>query len=630
MLLPVLLALVLCAPGAGFPFLFDDYDFLSRAQTLTWAELLPDPDVIFYRPVSREAYFALLSALGRQSWVGHTLNFGLLAAAILLLDAVTRRLLGRGPAVMAALCFAAIGPLPLLVSWISGCQDLLALDFVLLALLLQVERRTVPALAAAGLALLSKEVAVAAFPALALSGWIVGGNRRASLAAMAGYLALAAIWLAIHPATHILAGRRFMGAEAGYIGLDNPGRWVSLARGLLTLVNIPSSRPAPEWLGHLWAPLLLSLVAVTVAWNRLPGASGPSRPPGAVRARIAWLGVLLALPPLVLTSILVRHWAPYYVVLPAAGSCMSLAALLTGFPRRVTAVLLCAFLVLGAATRAMVVQPGIPSEPNLDRASRALDTVEKRFLLLQPRIEVRDQVLVYVLGYDRLSVRTHVYRFKAPRWWYNEPALAVSPPDQRRESQGRDFLFWVSPDLAVHEVDQATLLPRSLGGRADYVEYQRTLRAYARGLADSGQLDRAVKILLGMPQLREEYRNLDHRIAAMLLVKHGRAGDAERILAGLPPFPHKSAVEMVVTYLLKTGTTPIPVEAAMLAFGLRPDDPRVLREIVRALRYQGGYAPAALIAQRLLEADPSDEEARAAVADGSRRATSDLLTEMSP
>ena len=57
---PAVLALILVLPTFSFTYLFDDYDFLGRAQSFQLSQLTPDPGTLFYRPLSREIYFRVL------------------------------------------------------------------------------------------------------------------------------------------------------------------------------------------------------------------------------------------------------------------------------------------------------------------------------------------------------------------------------------------------------------------------------------------------------------------------------------------------------------------------------------------------------------------------------------------
>lgn len=630
-LLPIALALLLCVPDFRYPFLFDDYDFLYRAGTPGWSKFLPQLGTIFWRPLSREGYFGLLHALGASTLAGHILNFGLLVAAILLMYSVVDRLRGRVAAGTTSILFATFGQLPILVGWVSGCQDLLAIDFLLLALWFQVQRHRFAAVVAAALALVSKEIALAAFPGLMATDYILGrdGARRKTM--ILGYAGTAALWGASHPATHILIARHFMGAATGYLGLDNPDRWQSLLRACSALFNVPPPGTDPVWLASLSLPVAIGACLLFATWPILrrsdrPGAE--TTPPG--RGRIVLLGLALAIPPLVLTSVLVRHWTPYYAAVPAVGGCIALSALVPARPGPGLLVALVLWFALGAWARGVRIDPEIPTEVNLTPQGRALKEVRRQFLGVRPSLPDSAQVLVYVMAQGSVSIYPHMYRFKVLRHWYRDRSIEVFRPDLRPRTGREEFLFWISPDLTVHEVELNSLRPRSVAGRADYLEYQRTLRAYARGLADSGELDQAVRILLRMPEVRTEYQNLDHRIAAMLLFKYGRERDGSRILGGLPPFPKSAALGAVVFYLAKPARVPLPVSAPMMAFGLSPDDPEALRAVLRALRAQGAYEPAAAVGEELLRLEPWDPEARTAIEGTSRGPAPDLLTVPTP
>ncbi|HJW15128.1 MAG TPA: hypothetical protein VJ776_10550, partial [Thermoanaerobaculia bacterium] len=151
-----LLALILVVPGFVYPYLFDDYDFLVRALRFAPSQLLPDPSILFYRPVSRELYFALLQTLSpRGPLLGHALNALALVAASCLVVWIGTRGLGRREGALAGIYFAALGQIPLLVAWVSGAQDAFAILFTLAAIALEWRRRHFAALIAAALAVLS-------------------------------------------------------------------------------------------------------------------------------------------------------------------------------------------------------------------------------------------------------------------------------------------------------------------------------------------------------------------------------------------------------------------------------------------------------------------------------------------
>jgi hypothetical protein len=343
------------------------------------------------------------------------------------------------------------------------------------------------------------------------------------------------------------------------------------------------------------------------------------------RGRVALLGLALAVLPLILTSAVVRHWAPYYAAIPAIGGCILVTALLEAAPREVVPAALCVFMALGVWVRGVRIDPEIPTEANLYPASQALETVADQFKRLAPSFPDSAQVLVTVLARGERSVRVHIYRYQAPRWWYRNRTLEVTRPELRTGSRRPEFLFWIGQDLAVYEVDLRTLRPRSLGPRAEYLDYQKVLRGYARGLADSGELRGAVWILLHMPELREEYGNLDHRIAAMLLLDHGYGDEAAKLLAALPPISPQDALRLVPVFLETPSRRELGLAAAMQAFGLSPDDVGTVRQILSTLRTDHAYPQMRAVARQLMSLRPGDGEARAALEEAARGRPVDLL-----
>lgn len=631
--LPLAVAALLSSPGFRFPFLFDDFELLARAQAPGWGKFLPDPHTLFYRPISREGYFGLLLALGggeAAPHTGHILNFALLALAIVLLYSVVTRLSGRPTGLIAAFLFASFGQVPMLVAWVSGCQDLLAIDFLLAALLLQLLGRRGPAVCAAALALLSKETSIALFPVLATAQWILGSSRRPSGPSATAYLGVSVLWLAIHPGVRLLAAGGFTRTEAGYLGLDNPDRLLFLVRGAATLLNLPSPGVAPAWTSSLALPALLSLTIVVGGLgllSRVDAAPAEDRPP---RGRVVTLGVALALLPLIPTSLIVRHWAPYYVVVSAIGGCIALSALFRAMSRAAAAATLSTFLALGVVMRGALIDPTIPTEANLAPAARALEKVQAQMRGLVPAFPDSARVLVSVLSRSEGSVRVHLYRYQVPRWWYRNRSLEVTRPEMRDGAARPEYLFWIAKDLTVYEVDLKTLLPRSLGPRADYLDYQKVMRAYARGLADSGDLGTGVWILLRMPEIRPEYRNLDHRIAGMLLLEQGYAAEATRALADLPPISRKDALDVLPALMETPARQELRLDAAMPAFGLSLYDVEAVRSILGSFRSHHAYPQMRAAAQWLLVLRPMDREAKTALEEAARGQPSDLLIAPTP
>jgi hypothetical protein len=100
---PILLALLLSARTFGWGFLWDDYDFLGRVESLGLTDLLPADDVVFYRPVSRELYFWVVRhILGGSPVVAHVLNAAVVSTILALLVSFVGRLAGRRAALQAS------------------------------------------------------------------------------------------------------------------------------------------------------------------------------------------------------------------------------------------------------------------------------------------------------------------------------------------------------------------------------------------------------------------------------------------------------------------------------------------------------------------------------------------------
>jgi hypothetical protein len=616
LLLPALVAVVLALPCFRFTYLFDDYLFFHRVQPFHPAVLLPDPQSIFYRPLSREIYFGLLSILSPSSAaLGHFLNLLILAVVVILLARFARGLAGPRAGFFAALVFASLGALPILVGWISGVQDLLAMTFILGALNLQLSNRTGLACVSFALAMLSKETAIAALPALVGLDWILGRRPYGILRRAAVYGAVALVWALLHPGIRILIQRGFSSGGAGYVGLDNPDRCVALWNGFLTLLNVPPTLAGISWprggtLSLVGAAVLL-VVAILLRSRfdaRDTGAGTISGP------RILLLSATLAAPPLLLTSALVRHWSPYYLCIPALGVAVGLGYALSRMRVGWAFGALGLFLCLGLWSRGIDIDPEIPTERNFDLPSGALRRLEAEFKGLKPSLAPRAQVLVTILAQGRRSIHVHMYNFQAMRQWYRDPELWTIRPERRKPHPPAEYLFWITPKLEVFEVDLRTLQTRTNGPRPDYFDYQKTVKFYARGLAATGSTDLAVKILLGMPQLVPQFRDVDHRIAAMLLFTAGDSVRARQILAPLPPLDRTTALGLVTAFLSTPDRRQAKDEAVMEAFGIPRDDPESIRTLMVSCNKPGAYPVSLRFAHRLLVLRPDDAEAHRVIA----------------
>src|SRR5262245_8133431 len=158
--LAALAAIILCAPGLRFAYVFDDYDFLGRAQLPSWSHLLPDPNDIFYRPLSREVYFGILEGLSPGNpLLGHLVNLLGVGIVVVLVVMLTARLAGERAGVVASLLAAGFSQWPVLVGWVCASQDLFAILLVLVALHAAFAGARVVAILLFAVAMLSKETA---------------------------------------------------------------------------------------------------------------------------------------------------------------------------------------------------------------------------------------------------------------------------------------------------------------------------------------------------------------------------------------------------------------------------------------------------------------------------------------
>jgi hypothetical protein len=170
------LAIVLHARGAGVGLVADDYTLLDAALREPLSDLIGGRHGIlgYYRPVSRELYFWLWGRwVGTEPAIFHAVNALTFAGVVFFLHALVARGLATRAAIIASLAFVLFPPTGALLTWISCAQDLIALFWGTLTLLLYaVERRALAGIAMA-LAILSKESAVVVAPAvIALEVWV--------------------------------------------------------------------------------------------------------------------------------------------------------------------------------------------------------------------------------------------------------------------------------------------------------------------------------------------------------------------------------------------------------------------------------------------------------------------------
>jgi hypothetical protein len=622
LLFPLIVGAILASLTLSFPFLWDDYDFMGRSLQLESRELLPDPQTLYYRPISRELYFALIHLLGASPLVGHILNlFGLLGAMYLLYRC-TNIIAGEQAAVYAVLLFSAMGAVPVLVGWVSGSQDLLAIIFVLGALLAELKGRKRMALAFALGALLSKETALAIVPAL-IAASTFGATRPDRVLSILRYAALVLPYLLLHPALRAISSR---GPDA--VGAVLPSAQHSIHSmvlgGLATFNLLLGSTSTDAW-KTLSLPGLGAIFFSVLAWlsvRRLPPPVGQRLD---LRQQLL-LSLLLILPPILITALFAPMWSPYYACFPALGLCIGGGALLGRSRPRVALAGILVYLVLGLWTRTVGLEPTIVTESNLRRTGLALRRVEAEFKSLRSSFPPQSAIYVSTQLGGPAGVYTHMYRFQAPRVWYGEPSLLLLDPNRYQPGMHHEFLFWLTPELDLIEIDLRTLLPRTAGAKPQAFAYHKTLRTFALGRAAGGKTDSAVRILTQMSGREPMVEAYDRRTAAALLIAADRRQEAHTLLRGVPEFSWVEAMEATFAILHEPSRGLDLDGAVMEAFGLTPSDVRTNRMLMRAFD-ENGFSEAALrFARRLTRLSPNDSEAHAVLRKWLQRKSGPQLT----
>ena len=325
-------------------FLNDDYLFLEQARTRPLLESLTSLGALgnYYRPVSRQLYFAALTPLaGDSPALFHTVNMALFLAALVLLADLLVAIAGP-TGVLIGLAYVALLPFQRVnLTWVSCSQDLLALGFTLAAL--AAFRRRLDPLAAVLylLATFSKESALPLpLALLAWSLWVERERAQLALRRLAPCAAATLVWVAATllmraqnpfaraPLTwdlaHFAAGL-VHGAQS-MLGLEAPGG-LSDALAVLPYAPLALALLTGAGLWMLWparaaAPAASAATPGVVAATRTAGATGSlTLDPGAVRRfGLVWV-VVFAL----VTGPVVGTWSGYYYTLTAVGAAVLLA-----------------------------------------------------------------------------------------------------------------------------------------------------------------------------------------------------------------------------------------------------------------------------------------------------------------
>lgn len=612
-LLPAAVVAVLSLPCLSLGYFWDDYYFLTlRGVGDARAYLLPSPRAAFYRPITQGLYFLFLRVADPvDGRLAHLLNLLVLAGTACLLSILVSRLSGRRAGLLSGLVFSGFGLAPSLVAWVSCSQDLFACALVLLALLLRHEGRSTAALACATAALFCKEVAIVAFPVIVLWDHLVGRPAEGFRARVISYLAVASIWGLAHPGIRLLVGSGFRSGAAGYFGVEHPERWgVFIVRYLMTLLNLPP----PDFIVLWWdSRVLCGLAALPImalgllTSERRERAGDSSRP--IPTPRVAVIAALLGVPALLMPAILIRHWAPYFALMPAAGMAILVGPILARRSTAVALAILTLFLLLGVRYRGArtAVEP-VWSEWTFAEAAKAVGIVRGNFKSLFATFPKGSQVVVSVSSTGVRGIYSTLIEGQALQVWYRDPSLRTVPTLRRMPSARPEFLIRVTSNLDVISIEPDTRRIRTTASyQPDLSELGRPIVNYARAVAAAGDTDRAVRITLSLVEgesgPNSEYA---HRLAAMFLLASGRREEARRILDSAAPLTRENALGAVQLLLAEPSASERLDNSAFEAFGLSASDPEALRWIMRAFADAGSYPQAAWYAQRLLQLVPGD------------------------
>ena len=616
MLFPALIVIVLNLPSLALGYFWDDFYFLTfKGGGDVWANLLLDTGAAFYRPIPLGIYFKLLRFLDPANGaLGHLVNLVALVGVVTLLVSLVTRLCGPRAGLFSGLIFALYSQVPSLVAWVSCSQDLFAILFVVAAFLLRHRGKSVAALACATAGLLCKEPALAAFPVLLFWDRLVGREPIRPRFTLLGYGAVALAWALIHPGIHLLAGSGFKSGATGYVGIEHPERWgLYFGRYLMTLVNLPASgMSAPWWAERAGYGLAALAIVVGGLWS-LDRRQKASDSDGSLSlSRVGWLSALFVIPGLLMPTLLVRHWTPYFACMPALGAAIFLGPVLAKQGRLVAIAALAAFSLLGTWSRgSRAEREWVLSEPAMVEAAGAVRTVRANLWSLYPVLPRGSQVVLSFGTRGIRGIQSALIDGQALSLWYRDPTLRTVTTAERRSGEGAESFLRVTNDLDVIAFDLDPFGVRSTRpGPPDLAEIDQPLNNFARALAAGGETDRAVRILEGLTLMESgELVPYNRRLIASMFLASGRRAEGDSLLAVSAPFPREVALQLVTRLLADASTSEELDTAAFEAFGLSASDPATLRGVMRSLQQAGALAQAAWFAEKLENVAPGDASA---------------------
>lgn len=330
----LLLALVglgaLYADALRTGFLNDDYLFLEEARARPLGASLTHLGALgnYYRPLSRQLYFAALTPLaGGSPLPFHVVNAAAFAAALALTVDLLLAFLPVHAALAGALYFALLPLQRVNLVWVSCSQDLFALVFSLAAVALFRRGRGGWSCLAYLAALASKEVAFPLPAVLAAWSWCArppgpdGGQARFAREAIARrlrpFVLTAATWLAVLiviRARHVSAAAFLHWEPAAFLAA-----WVHEIQSLIGLDHPPGMARALFEHGPAMVPLVaLGALALWVPTTPDPRPTGAQRP---ILFAVAWC-LAFGVP----VGPVAHTWSSYYFTLAAVGGALAVGS----------------------------------------------------------------------------------------------------------------------------------------------------------------------------------------------------------------------------------------------------------------------------------------------------------------
>jgi len=499
------------------PFLGDDYAVLDKVHHASFGALWSRDHLFsyWYRPWSRELHYWVLDRLfGAREPAFHLASFALWVALMTLYYGLARRLVGGRGAAIACAAIAGLAAWSGALGWVAGVQELWLLFWAFAFLHLFARRRTLAALVALGLALLSKETGVALLGVALV--WAIAVDREPlfeAIGRLVPYGLLAGAWAVFHP----FLLRRFAGPLPGNTEqAANAGLAGTAGRFLLALVNL-DQRPAPEsgvtpaLIGGLAGILALVLfAAVALAARRARrGEPGAARDgvPGATALGIGW--TLCGAAPLFVPSIGLHA---YYGLFAAFGAWLVLGSWLARAPA----------LALLAVAGIAALRPLRADTPSWDWSSLSYQRRAGMFLgglhdALQQHHPALDRGSRLFVSRVPEGIRLVSAEGAALRVWYGDSTLRAAYLSEYRpravpDAGGQDLFFRFDSSGAWVEIAHGPEdLAAARRANPDWEADHRALALVLGGTGDwAGAAVELEKLAQAFPERFEYALNLGH------------------------------------------------------------------------------------------------------------------------